>query len=93
MNFILHLLIFLGELSLSSFMGASPKDAMAHQKSVPIVYSEENSSGAKKNVSFFPFGKIYRKQFTICFVFHFTLGYGSYDGMYKRRCFVQKLAH
>ena len=42
-----------GELSLSSFMGASPKDAMAHQKSVPIVYSEENSSGAKKNVSFF----------------------------------------
>ena len=53
MNFILYLLIFLGELSLSSFMGACPKDAMAHQKSVPIVYSEENSSGAKKNVSFF----------------------------------------
>ena len=49
----LYLLIFLGELSLSSFMGASPKDAMAHQKSVPIVYSEENSSGAKKNVSIF----------------------------------------
>ena len=27
----------------------SPKDALATQKSVPIVYSEDNSSGIKKN--------------------------------------------
>ena len=76
MNFILHLLIFLGELSLSSFMGASPKDAMAHQKSVPIVYSEENSSGAKKNVSFFfHLAKSIESNlpFVLFFSFHFRI--------------------
>ena len=38
----------IGELSLSNFVG-SPKDPLSSQKSVPIVYSEDNSSDTKKS--------------------------------------------
>ena len=38
-----------GELSLSTFMGNSPKDPLSSQKSVPIVYSEDKSNDTKKN--------------------------------------------
>ena len=68
-------------------MGASPKDAMAHQKTVPIVYSEENSSGAKKNVSFcfiIFFHLVRSIESNLQFVFVLLSGHGSYDGMYKR---------
>ena len=39
----------IGELSLSTFMGNSPKDPLSSQKSVPIVYSEDKSNDTKKN--------------------------------------------
>ena len=38
-----------GELSLSTFMGNSPKDPLSSQKTVPIVYSEDKSNDTKKN--------------------------------------------
>ena len=48
-----HRVLFLAPKSLPGSHGLwippSPKDALATQKSVPIVYSEDNSSGIKKN--------------------------------------------
>ena len=37
-----------GELCISAFI-TSPKDPLSSQKSVPIVYSEDNSNDTKKN--------------------------------------------
>ena len=38
-----------GELSLSAFVGNSPKDPLSSQRSVPIVYSEDNSKDTIKD--------------------------------------------